>query len=943
MSVTQLFRPAGFHCTLPEGTLALTAMSGEEQLSRPYRFTVELVSDDHDLNLDDLIGQPGCVRLAFGAGKGGSRYFHGLISRFRQLPAMDRFARYQAELVPWLWLLTRTSDCRIFQNLTVPQILEEVFRKHGFTDYKLRLSASYQPKEYCVQYRETDFNFVSRLMEHEGIAYFFEHADDRHYLILADAAAAYGTTPGYEKIDWNPHTADNSVTQKIRDWLVEKELQTGTYAQRDFDYLRPKVDLTTLAVLPRPHALNNLEIYDYPGDYIQHEVGEHYTQIRIEELQTRYETITGQSDARGITAGYVFALAKYPRTDQNREYLATSVQHRLSMAEYASGAQTAAGTRLYECSFTVMDATQPFRPARSTPKPMVQGPQTATVVGPKGQEIHVDDHARVKVHFHWDRHDKQDENSSCWIRVSQPWAGKGFGCMNIPRIGQEVIVEFLEGDPDRPIINGRVYNGGSMPHASNSGRDGKPGNSKPSGVSAAAMMTSFKSNSLGGSGGHNEITMNDTGGAEGLFIKAQKDEIHNVGNDRERTVGNNESVKVGNDRTKDVGNDETTTIAANRTETVGGNETITIKGNRTDTVQMNEIHTVNICRSQTVMMAENNLTGVAKSIETGVAHIEAIGLMKAEAIGLMRFTLVGMDDTLVVGHDLTVKPSGTESHKAGKDFIVESGNNLGLKAAKMLVIECPDITLKSAGGFIRIDASGVTIQGTKVKVNSGGSAGALSAPATAAPPADKKGGASGGAGGAGGAASGSSGGAAAGAGGAAPAAPPSPMSAALQKLGIPANTADVLGKLANGDMPSMDTVTAALPSLKDVISKVPSKYLPDSVKSVLGTAAAIATGTPEEAEAAEKELAKKAADDLKKRAEDKINFALGIKEKKPDASKSSDATQPTTQPGKDKGIPGAGTTNPTTQGYGKANPGSLPPVLVKNQDKNRDVPPSSKA
>ncbi len=214
MSVTQLFHPAGFHCPLPDGTLALTSMSGDEQISQPFRFTAELVSENHDLDLDKLIGQPACVRMAFGAGKGGNRYFHGVISRFRQLPARDRFARYQAELVPWLWLLTRTSDCRIFQNMTVPEIIEDVFRKHGFSDFKLRLNANYTKKEYCVQYRETDFNFVSRLMEREGIAYFFQHTDEKHHLILADSSAAHSPVAGYEKIDWNPQIEDNSVTQK---------------------------------------------------------------------------------------------------------------------------------------------------------------------------------------------------------------------------------------------------------------------------------------------------------------------------------------------------------------------------------------------------------------------------------------------------------------------------------------------------------------------------------------------------------------------------------------------------------------------------------------------------------------------------------------------------------------------------------------------------------
>ena len=324
-------------------------------------------------------------------------------------------------------------------------------------------------------------------------------------------------------------------------------------------------------------------MFDYPGTYQKHDEGEHYARIRIEEIQCRHEIQHGEADARGLCAGRIFKLQKFRRKDQNQDYLIVSTTHNIQSEFYESAGGSLADP-VYRCSFTLVPSSVQYRAESATPKPRVQGPQTAVVVGPHGQEIYVDDHGRVKVQFFWDRYGKNDENSSCWLRVSQPWAGKGYGGMNIPRICCEVIVDFLEGDPDRPIITGRVYNAGTMPHASNAGRDGKPGNNKPSGIGQAAMTTSFKSNSTPGGGGSNEITMNDAAGSEGLFLKAQKDEIHNVGNDQENTIGNNRSTQVGVDSAEKVGNNRTTEVGANSTEKIGSNTVLEVGANAQETV-----------------------------------------------------------------------------------------------------------------------------------------------------------------------------------------------------------------------------------------------------------------------------------------------------------------------------------------------------------------------
>ncbi len=878
MSATQIHRPAAILTTLPPDTLLLRGFSGEEQLSRPFRYLVDLSSKDPAIDFDSVVGQPACIRLELARGE--PRHFHGIISRFIQIPGEVGEVRYQAELVPWLWLLTRTADCRIHQEQSVIEIVEDVFRRFGFTDYRLRLSRRYRKREYCVQYRETAFDFVSRLLESEGITYFFEHAEQEHLLVLSDSPAGHGSVPGYETVRWHPAGAITEVPETIRRWVYEKQLQPSTYVHTEYNFTKPRADLKAAARFPAAVPGHEWEVFDYPGEYEHLDDGETYANLRAEEFGAAQDIYQGEGDVRGLATGHTFELTDHPRRDQNQSYLITGLQLTFDQAAYITGARDAEVT--FECAFSCIPAQRPFRPRRITRKPVVHGEQTAVVVGAAGKEIDVDDYARVKVHFFWDRHNRHDDSASCWLRVSQPWAGKGYGSMNVPRVGVEVIVSFLEGDPDRPIITGRVYNKATMPHASNAGRDGKPGNAKPSGIAQAAAMTSFKSESLGGSGGSNEITMNDTGGAEGLFIKAQKDETHIVGNDREDTVTNNEKRKVGNNRERDVGVNETVKIGTNQDITIGVNQSLT----------------VGVARTQTVGVTESILTGVIQTIVTGLVQLEAVGLMRAEAIGLIRYSLVGLNDSLMVGNNRSVTAgnnlsasSGKDtSFKAGKDFLAEAATNVGLKAGAMMVLECPDITLKAGGGFIRIDAGGVTISGAKIKLNcAGAAAGSLAAPESVA-----------GAGGAAssGSGSGSSGGAAPSAPPATPpSAPPSPVTDVLTKLGVPPNTAKVLGELAGGTLPTQEAVMAAMPSLKQVVETIPKELLPKPLGDVIGPLAGIATGTPEEVQKELEALRKKAVEEAKKRLQEELKEQLvGKDEDKKSPKNPPPSTTPKTPP-----------------------------------------------
>ncbi len=532
MPPTQQHRFLAIETKLGTDKVLLKSVSINEQLGRLFQMEVELHSEDRAIKFEDIVGTSATVKLKMPNGQ--TRYFNGVVSRFVQEEHEQSFARYRATLVPWLWLLTRTADCRIHQNKKVPDIIEEVFKDHGFSDYKLKLSGSYSPWEYCVQYRETDFNFVSRLMEQEGIYYFFEHQDGKHTLVLADSPSAHESFEGYDTLVYRPPTTRQEENKEtVTDWVIEKEVQPGMYVVSDFNFTTPKAAVTGNANVSRQHQRADYEMFDYPGEFETRDEGEGYAKLRVQELQARHEILRAQATVRGIAAGCKFTLKGHARADQNRAYLITRASIQISAGEYETGKD--ADSEFYSCSFTAIPATQPFRSPRSTPKPLIQGPQTAIVVGPGGEEIYTDEHARVKVHFHWDRHDKQDENSSCWIRVSQYWAGKQWGSIHIPRIGQEVVVEFLEGDPDRPIITGRVYNADQAPPYD------LPSNKTQSGLKSHSSKGGSASN-------FNELRFEDKKGDELVYLQGEKDLAIEIKNDASEKIGHDRNLLVEHDQ-----------------------------------------------------------------------------------------------------------------------------------------------------------------------------------------------------------------------------------------------------------------------------------------------------------------------------------------------------------------------------------------------------------
>jgi type VI secretion system secreted protein VgrG len=505
--------------------LKLVQLKAREELSRPFEYIVELLSEKDDIDPTILLGESMTILVRLADGR--TRYFNGLVSNFTNPGVAAGYASYRAVLRPWLWLLTRNANCRIFQDVTVPDVFEKVAKEtHGFSDYRLSLNESYKTREFCVQYRESDFDFVSRLLEEEGIHYHFEHEEQSHTMVLGDSYSAFTQIKGASQlgadIPFRPPGEAGAELEHISEWTVLHELQTVTYALDDFDFTKPRVDLLSQSTISREHAQARFEVYDYPGRYLENSDGESLAKVRVEEVQSKFKRLSGAGDHRLMSPGRLFNLVDYPRADENAEYVLLKTEISVESAEIPQ--VVAHAENRFDVKFVALPSSEPFRPSRSTPKPIVHGPQTAVVVGKAPEEIWTDKYGRVKLQFHWDREGKSDENSSCWIRVSQLWAGTKWGGIHIPRIGQEVVVSFLEGDPDRPLVSGRVYNEDQMPPYP------LPDNQTQSGLMSRSTKNGLPET-------FNELRFEDKLDEEQIYFHAEKD--------FERVVENNDTLKVG--------------------------------------------------------------------------------------------------------------------------------------------------------------------------------------------------------------------------------------------------------------------------------------------------------------------------------------------------------------------------------------------------------------
>lgn len=702
----QTERPIELLSPLGQDELLFLRMSGHEQLGRPFEYHLELSSKNGAILPDQLLGQAMAIRLNLEDGQ--KRYFHGIVTRFAQVFRSEDESRYQATLRPWIWLLSRSSDCRIFPpDLTAVDIIKQVFRDHGFSDFEDNLNAEgYRKWEYCVQYRETAFNFVSRLMEQEGICYYHKHQEGKHILVLADSYSSHEPISGYETVPYfSKEEGALRGKDHLYDWNVSHELQTGAYALTDFDFEKPGANLGVQRSVPRPHANSSMEYFDYPGEYDVSADGETYAKIRIEELQAQYEVVRAAGNARGLTSGALFTLSEYPRSDQLKEYLIVGSRYDLENEQYRSG--NGSGPT-YSIQLEAIDATQPYRTPRITAKPIVQGPQTAIVVGKSGEEIWTDQYGRIKVKFHWDRHGNPNETASCWVRVAQVWAGKNWGGLHIPRIGQEVIVEFLEGDPDRPIVTGCVYNADQMPPYD------LPANQTQSGIKS-------RSSKGGDLETFNEIRFEDLKGSEQMYIHAEKDQVTVVENDQSIAVGNDRHEEIGRDRSLLVHRDKSETVDRNKTIEVGASHAETIRSDMTVSVGANLTETVAINYAETVGAAMELSVGGILAISVGGAMTTTVGLSKSENVGGSK--------TVSIGANVSESVDGQKTIKIGKDLAQtvtgkhreEAKENFSIQSKKVQVTADEEISLKTGSAEIVMKKNGdITINGKKITIKGSG-------------------------------------------------------------------------------------------------------------------------------------------------------------------------------------------------------------------------------
>ena len=608
---------------LGENALLLEGFSGYETVSQPFQFELSLLSENRSIAFNSVVGKTAAVVLELT--NGSTRFIHGIVNSFSQGGSSGYFTHYHATLVPWLSMLKYTSDCRIYQNMTVPDILQKVFTEHGFNDFENKLHGSFTPREYCVQYRETDFNFASRLMEEEGIFYFFKHEQNKHTLVLANNPSEFNPCPLRPKASYSTIIGEEGQSDDVvNSWVMRQDVVPGKFTVADFDFEKPTTDLTAAA--EGQDALK-FELYDYPGEYKTRDEGDALVGVRMQEQDAEHLVVRGGSNCMGFTAGYRFELAGHYRRDYNKPYALLAVQHSAGQGAFSSG-QDGAGFH-YSNTFKCVPHPTQFRPPRTAPVPVINGTQTAIVVGPAGEEIYVDKYGRVKVQFHWDRLGKYDDKSSCWIRVSQNWAGKRWGAMFIPRIGQEVIVDFIEGDPDRPIITGRVYNGGSMP---------------PYALPDQKTKSTVKTNSSKGGGGFNEIRFEDAKGKEQIFVHAEKNEDKRVKNDRMEWIGRDRHLIVKRDKLEKVEGDKHLQVNGDKNEKVGGG--VSLK----------------------VGMDVNEKVGTKYALQTGTEiHLKA---------GMNAVIEAGMSITLKAGGGfVVVGPAGVTI--SGTPVLINSGGAAG--------------------------------------------------------------------------------------------------------------------------------------------------------------------------------------------------------------------------------------------------------------------------
>jgi type VI secretion system secreted protein VgrG len=596
MASEQALHQASVSTALGTDAVVLERLSAFERLSELFSIVVDVIAPDGAVDFVPLLGTPVTVAMLASDTPGASRNFNGRLFEAQFTAATDMGVHYRLTLKPWFALLSGNLGIRIFQNMSVPDILKKLIGEKGFdSDYKFDAAGSYPPRTYCVQYRESDFNFLSRLMEEEGLYYYFEHLDGRHVMHVCDQTGQHPVADGLAEVPYIASDGGDRFDRPPHLWRWDEHVRSGAgkVTLRDYNFLQPSKQFQGADSAAGSGPAEQSEIYDFPGGYNAYDVGkmdaqkDRYASLRLAASRAERRKCLGQGDAFAIACGTRFAMTDYVVERLNDEYLAVAATHVMDAEAYRSGSD--GGGLRFQVDVEAIPSSTQWRPALRTPKPLAGGLQTATVVGRSGEVVDPDEHGRVKVQFHWDREGQNDERSSCWIRVSQAWADGGFGTMLIPRIGEEVIVDFVDGDPDQPIITGRVYN---------------PERNVPYDLPANKTRSTWKSRTVGKSGdysgaedpppsegGMNEIRFEDSGGNEEFYEHAQRNKNVWIRLDESRKTGRDAAVRVGRNRQTNVkANDTLIVETGDSTTTVqSGNSTLTVSKGKVLIEAMQEI------------------------------------------------------------------------------------------------------------------------------------------------------------------------------------------------------------------------------------------------------------------------------------------------------------------------------------------------------------------
>ncbi|SOC03943.1 type VI secretion system secreted protein VgrG [Rhodobacter sp. JA431] len=678
---------------LGDDVLVLLRFEGTDYLNDLFEYRVEALSTDADINFDDLIGTHATVEIENGDE---DRPFDGIVTRARWIGPGEGGHRYEMVLRPRVWLASLRRNQRIFHNMTVVDILGELLGDYGGLD--VMVMRNYPELEYTVQYRESDLAFARRQMERFGISFHFLHEVGNHRMVLTDDPSAHETIGTRAYVGFDAH--HQSDEEHFWSWETERNLTTGAIKLTDYEFKKPNQAMEVVQQGDAQYAEGSIESFDYPGDYLSQGDGRAMVRLGLDRARGGDARVRASGDVVTLAGGLRVTLGSEQGSNgkvpgQGDSYICLSAHHRFVGEGYATGGADADEVA-FRGAYVLIPEKSPLAPPLRSPIPSVQGPQTAKVVG-EG-EIDCDEHGRILVQFHWDL----DGAYSMRCRVSQNWAGAGWGGMIIPRIGMEVVVEFLEGDPDKPLVTGCVYNGSNTP---------------PYDLPGKKTVSTWKSNTHKGSG-YNEFRFEDEAGSEEVFMHAQKDhntviendETHQIGHDRAKTVGNDQSEQIGHDKSSTVGNDKTITVANNHTESIGHDMVLTVGNNTTTTVGASATTTIGAASSLTIGADSATTIGAGSTYVVSNDAIESIGSSHSVSIGKSASETVGKSKTVVVGDELALIVGKSQ-------LIMKKDGTITLTGKNITVTGSGNATVTAKGKMVLKASSTVTVKGSKVLQN----------------------------------------------------------------------------------------------------------------------------------------------------------------------------------------------------------------------------------